>query len=504
MVFLALLVLLVFGQSVFFDFIRFDEEQYVTLNPHVLSGLSWRNIGWAFTTFDAGFWHPLTWISLMADAHIYGLFAGGYHGTNLLLHLLSTLLLFLVLRRMTGVAWQSVLVAALFAVHPLHVEPVAWIASRKDVLSTFFWILTMAAYVRYTEHRIWQRYVTVLICFAMGLMAKPMVVTLPIILLLCDYWPLGRLGLLGTVTPETGERCTPSLLIWEKMPMLVMAFLAGCLTIATVEGAGAMPTLGEMPLSLRLGNAVWAYVFYLWKTVWPFHLAVFYPHPGVLPLWKTVGSFFFLLLITGGVLYWGRIRPHLAIGWLWYVVTLLPVSGLLQVGSHAMADRYTYIPLIGLFIGATWEAGTWFPLQRYGRAARMALGISVVLFWAFISWMQVRHWQNSLTLFSHALCATNGNYLSYNNIGVELLTRGDVAGAEENYRKALAIKPNYATTLHNLGNIRLGQGRFDDAILLYRHALKSNPGYTAVYRNLGDAYLRRGFTSRPLHNIGLL
>ena len=498
MVALAVLVLLVFGQSLFFDFIRFDEEQYVTLNPHVLSGLTWDGLRWAFTTLEAGFWHPLTWISLMADAQLYGRHAGGYHGTNVLLHLASTLLLFRLLVRMTGATWRSALVAALFAVHPLHVEPVAWIAARKDVLSTFFWVLTMAAYVRYAERHVWQRYGLVLSCFALGLMAKPMLVTLPVILLLCDYWPLGRMTLKDEERPGSLEKHPFAFLVLEKAPLLVLAFMVGCVTIFAEQGAGAMPTIGEMSLSSRLGNAVWACVVYLWKTVWPTHLAVFYPHPGLLPPGKIMGAGALLLLLTAIVLYLGRTRPHLFVGWFWYIVTLVPVSGLLQVGSHAMADRYTYIPLIGILLLGVWEAGTWFPGRRHGRAARTSLAVAVVLLFTLAGSLQARHWQSSLTLFVHALQVTEGNYLIHNNLGVELLAQGDAAAAEHHYRLALQTKPTYPVALNNLGNIFLGRGQFDEAIRLFRQALRSNPAYWSVYRNLGDAYLRRGDCGRAI------
>jgi protein O-mannosyl-transferase len=498
MVALAVMVLAIFGQTISFDFIRFDEEQYVTQNPHVLSGLTSSSIAWAFTTLDAGFWHPLTWLSLMADAQLYGLHAGGYHGTNVLWHLSSTLLLFWVFLRMTGAPWRSGLVALLFAVHPLHVEPVAWIAARKDVLSTFFWILTMMAYVRYVERRVWYRYGQVLVCFALGLMAKPMLVTLPVILLLCDYWPLKRIAGRRVQTTGQREKLPFTRLLLEKSPLFVMAFLAGCLTMVAEQAAGAMLTLAQMSLSLRVGNAVWSYGLYLWKTVYPFNLAVFYPHPGLLPLWKLLPASILLVLLTGLTFRLSRSRPHLLVGWCWYIITLAPVSGILQVGSHAMADRYAYIPLIGPFIAASWESASWFLTWRCKQAIRIGLGGVVILVFAMAASLQVRHWQNSLALFAHALEVTEGNYLVHNNLGVELLARGNAAAAEEHYRLALRIKPTYAVTLNNMGNICLGRGQFDEAIRLFQQALDSNPQYSTVHRNLGDAYLRRGDCARAI------
>ena len=349
---LALAVLAVFGRLAAFDFVFFDDHVYVIEKAQVLAGLTPASAWWALTATDAGFWHPLTWISLMIDHELWGLNPGGYHLTNVLLHLTATLLLFAGLRRLTGAVVQSAFVAALFAVHPLHVESVAWIAERKDVLSGCFWMLTLLLYARYVERPGWGRYFLVLLSLILGLAAKPMVVTLPVILFLLDVWPCRRL------TVENRRR-NWQLVVGEKIPMLLLGAVAGIVTLVAEQQVGALKTFEEFSLSSRLANALVAYGFYLYKTIWPAGLAVYYPHPGHWPAGMVVLSLAVLMTATFLAVKRYQSRPFYLVGWLWYLISLLPVIGLLQIGSHAFADRYTYIPLIGVFIAVVWGVGDW-------------------------------------------------------------------------------------------------------------------------------------------------
>ncbi|MDI9569117.1 MAG: tetratricopeptide repeat protein [Pseudomonadota bacterium] len=359
---LALAVLAVFGRLAAFDFVFFDDQAYVLEKAQVWAGLTPASVWWALKATDAGFWHPLTWISLMIDHELWGLAPGGYHLTNVLLHLTATLLLFAGLRRLTGAVVQSAFVAALFALHPLHVESVAWIAARKDVLSGCFWMLTLLLYARYVERPGWGRYLLTLLSFLLGLAAKSMVVTLPVILLLLDFWPCGRL------TAENRRR-NWRLAVGEKAPFLLLGAVVGMATVAAEQQAGALKGFAEFPLAARLANAAVAYGFYLYKTAWPADLAVHYLHPGRWPAGMVALSLALLTSFTFLAVKTRQSRPFYLVGWLWYLIGLLPVIGLLQIGTHAFADRYAYIPLIGVFIAVVWGVGDWAAGRGEGRVA---------------------------------------------------------------------------------------------------------------------------------------
>ncbi len=500
--------LAVYGQVRHHEFIRFDEEVYVTANAQVLQGLTLANLHYAFTSLDAGLWHPLTWLSLMADRQLFGDNAGGYHLTNLLFHLASTLLLFFLFLRMTGAPWRSGCVAALFALHPLHVESVAWVAQRKDVLSAFFWMLTLGAYVRYARRPSWYRYLLVLLVFLLGLMAKPMLVTLPFVLLLLDYWPLGRfarpdadtLTLSDTDRPEEEVRVhrSPFFLLLEKVPLLILAFGAGLMAVYAEGEVGAMVSLGSLPLGTRLANALVSYGDYLVKMVWPFDLAVFYPHPGHPPMLKIILAAALLCSLTFLALKWAKSRPYLVMGWLWYAGTLLPVSGIVQVGSHGMADRYTYLPLLGIFIILSWGIPELLPRQRRTDLLLGLLAGSSLLFLMFLAAKQTAYWQNSETLFRHSLAVTSRNYLIHNNFGAVLMSKGDLEGAMAHYIKALAFKPGYAVTHNNLGNAFVVKGDHARARQHFQEALRIKPDYGRAHRNFGDLLMRMGATDEAL------
>ena len=477
---LILAVLIVYGRLAFFDSVFFDDHVYVIEKTQVLSGLSASSLHWAFTTTDAGFWHPLTWISLMIDHDLWGMNPGGYHLTNVFLHLAATLLLFAALHRLTGAIGKSGLVAAMFALHPLHVESVAWIAERKDVLSGVFWMLSLYLYARYAEKPILHRYALVLLSFFLGLMAKSMVVTLPIICLLLDIWPLKRLSM------QTWRH-----VVAEKIPFLILGTAAGAVTILAEQQVGALKTFAEFSLSGRLTNAVVAYGFYLYKTVYPFSLAVHYPHPGSWPLSIVSLS----LLIVGTVTFFAvklfKTQTYFLIGWLWYIITLLPVIGLIQIGNHAYADRYTYIPLIGVFMAVVWGAEAW-GNGKSGRQLSLAiLAVVVTVFFALVSSQQIRHWQNAETLFRQAVAVTGRNYLAHNNLGAALSRQGRYGEAVGQFILALNIRPDYPESLFNMGVALAGQGRYDDAILLYERVLALNPNFAEGHNNAAIVYARR-------------
>jgi tetratricopeptide (TPR) repeat protein len=493
-------ILSVFWQVQDHDFVNIDDPHYISDNPHVRSGLTRAGFIWAFTTTHAANWHPLTWLSHMLDCQLYGLNPSGHHLTSVLLHTANAVLLFLLLNRMTGGLWRSAFVAALFALHPLHVESVAWVSERKDVLSTLFWILTMWMYVRYVERPTLTRYMLALFTFALGLMAKPMLVTLPCVLLLLDYWPLERFRLSqsGGDTPATmralkGQGSTVLRLFGEKIPFFALTAVSSVVTFFVQKSAGALGALEIYPVKIRIANALVSYVSYISRTIWPHGLVIFYPHPGnSLPMWHAVGAGLLLACISLAVIRTARRHPYLAVGWLWYLGTLVPVIGLVQVGLQATADRYTYVPLIGLFIIIAWGV---FDLVKDWRHQRVGIAVSagILLFGlTTCTWLQVRHWRNSVTLFQHALQATSENYLAHNNLGAALLGQGKIEEGISHYYKALEIKPDYWLAHSNLAGFLVGQGRLEEAISHGSEALRDNPDSPEAHNNLGLALQRQG------------
>ncbi len=486
---LVLLTAAALGRLCGNDFVNYDDPLYVTDNPHVRDGLSGQNIAWAFTSTEALNWHPLTWISLQLDAQIYGTRAWGYHLTNLLLHAANTVVLFLALRRLTGALWRPALAAALFALHPLHVESVAWIAERKDVLSTFFGMLCLLAYGHYVQRPGPWRYLLVAAFLALGLMAKPMLVTLPFVLLLLDYWPLGRLFARGGA-PSGSWRW----IVLEKVPLLALAGVSAVLTVYAQQRGGAIETLTTLPFGVRLANAVVSYVRYLGLTLWPAGLAPFYPHPqDSLPAWQVSGAAALLIALSAGALALARRCPYLIVGWLWYLGTLVPVIGLVQAGEQALADRYTYVPLIGLFLAAAWGAGDLAGWQPIRRGMLTAAAASVLLACAVLSWKQAGVWHDSRSLWEHALRVTPDNHVARNNLGVALLANGgDLAEAEHHLRAALQLKPDYARPCASLALILDQQGRLEEALDYYRETLRLEPRLVGTRVSYGVALCRSG------------
>lgn len=468
---LALATLAVYWQVSQYNFINCDDPVYATENIHVQSGLTLDGIRWAFSTIYAEFWHPLTWLSLMLDYQIYGLNAGGYHLTNLILHILSTLLLFWLFNRMTGMIWRSAFVAGLFALHPLHVESVAWIAERKDVLSGFFFMLTLCLYVYYTEKPDIRRYLLVLVSFICGLMSKSIVVTLPFILILLDYWPLGRLWR------------------WrEKIPLFV---LSAAVCIITVY-AQYKPFVKDFPLDSRIANAVVSFVTYLGQTFWPQDLAVFYPFVDKLPVWQVVGSAMLIVFISVAVVVVAKQLPGLLVGWLWYVTILLPVIGVIQVGNHSMADRYMYLPLIGIGIILAWGMPLLFPSENIRKNFLLPAGLFCVAVMAVLTLQQGGYWKNSIILFSRALQVTENNYIAYNNRGVDYDELEQYQNAIKDYNEAIRLIPNYQEAYNNRGITYGKLSKYHLAINDFNKVIDLNPDHVKAYNNRGLVYFIEG------------
>ena len=463
------------------DFVYYDDPKYVTENAVVLRGLTLPGIRWAFTTGTDANWFPLTWMTHMLDVQLYGAHAGGHHVTNLMLHVISTLLLFGVLYRMTGAMGRSGFVAGLFALHPLHVESVAWVAERKDVLSTLFWMLTLWAYVWYVRKPQLKRMLLVLLMFALGLMSKPMLVTLPFVLLLLDAWPLNRLS----------ERSIRQLIV-EKLPMFALAIASSIVTFIVQRKGGAVGGLEAYPLVLRIGNALVSYVGYIGRMFWPARLAAFYPYPESLSTGAALGAAVILAAITFLAIRNARSRPYLIVGWLWYLGTLVPVIGLIQVGNQAMADRYTYVPLIGLFIIIAWGAYDLLAKWTLRRIVLPITGALVLASCAIIAHAQVQHWKSSSALWTHALDVTDDNYVANNNLGLALAGQGKIDEAIEHYNEALRLRPNYATARTNLGAALAKQGKSADAISNYTQVLKTKPELPEAHVDLGAALVAQG------------
>ena len=576
---LALVTMAVYLPVARNGFVNYDDSDYVTANPHVQGGLVWENVVWAFKTGHSSNWHPLTWLSHMLDCQVFGAKAGAPHLVSAAIHALNAVLLFFVLRQLTGKEWRSAAVAALFALHPLHVESVAWISERKDVLSTFFFLLTLGAYGEYarrsepsqfrnrkcendpkaTENtqrekansrfafHIWPYYLLALLFFALGLMSKPMLVTLPFVLLLLDCWPLGRcdwfdrprfmatgratagdpksenpkprqvqadrrLSKAKTSARETASEsranraCAgPSRdgagpgkgwgrpwgwLVLEKAPIFVLAAGSSVITFFVQREGGAVST--SITLGARVANALVSYMRYLRKTVWPDDLSVLYPHPGHWPAWQVAGCALLLVTISGAVFLLGRGRAYLVVGWLWFLGTLVPVIGLVQVGIQSMADRYTYGPLIGVFIMLVWGTGELIERWPKTQAAIVAGTMAALVILAALTFRQAGFWQNSETLFRHAVEVTRNNYLAYNNLGYFLAGEGKTAEAMEDYRMSLKINPAYEDALNNLGYGYAGQKNYAEAIRLYEAALHVRPRHPEVHNNLGNALAEMG------------
>ncbi len=492
-VYLALTVttLGVFGQVWNFEFTNYDDDQYVSQNLHVLNGPTPDGIIWAFTTPHIGNWLPLTWLSFMLDCRLFGLNAGWMHLINLLMHILNTLLLFAVLKKMTGALWPSAFVAAAFALHPMHVESVAWITERKDVLSTLFLLLTLTTYVCYVKNRSLPSYLLTILLFVFGLLAKPMLVTLPFLLLLLDYWPLERFA--APQTASIDRRRILYRIIIEKIPFFALAAVSGAITFIVQKGIGAVPDIDTISLQSRVANAFLSYTRYIGKMFRPQNLAAFYPRDiDKFSFWQIAMCAMLLLGISVFVICFGRRRKYLPVGWFWFVGTLIPVIGLVQSGKQAYADRYTYISYIGLFIMIAWGLREIFSKWPY---RKIALGIAAAIVLTALgicTYIQAGYWKNSFTLFSHALKATQNNYIAHNNLGNYFTHHNDVPSAIEHCWKALEIAPNNLYALNNLGYLMIGKGDFKKAIEYLQQAIEVKTDFAEARCNLAKALAPQG------------
>lgn len=477
---LVLMTILLYLPVTGHQFVVIDDHEYITENPMVQAGITLSGIVWAFSTGHASNWHPMTWLSHMVDCQIYGLAPGGHHLTNVLLHAANVLLLFLLLLRMTSRTWCSACVAAFFAVHPLHVESVAWASERKDVLSACFFLLTLWFYFNHTRQPQNRRpYILALILFALGLMSKPMLVTLPCVLLLLDYWPLKRFG----VVPLRQ-------LLVEKLPFFALALADGIVTCLVQRGATSSFELA--PFFTRIANAVVAYALYIGDTFWPLRLAVMYPYSRTIPAWSIIGGALLLAILTALFLLRARREPFLIVGWLWFLGTLVPTIGLIQVGAQCMADRYMYIPSIGLFIVVVWGAAAWLsgvaPARMFlGGVALAALAACVML-----TRVQLKTWADSGELLRHAIKVTRDNYIAWDGLGTYLDSTGQRDEAIKAYTEALRLKPNYAQAQYDLGTALLAAGRRDEAMQHLLDAVKYDPAFARAHINLGKAFLDQG------------
>jgi len=498
--------LAVYWQVLFSDFITFDDPHYVTDNQYVRTGFTRNNIKWAFTPAIFGYWHPLTWLSHMLDCQLYGLRPAMHHMGNLLIHIANSLLLFLVFKRMTGAVFSSAFLAAVFALHPLNVESVAWVTERKNVLSTLFWLLTMWGYTDYVRRGGLLRYSVTLLLFALGLLAKPMLVTLPFVLLLLDHWPFGRFqpeqsaDEIGKDNQKGGESVVSdyrwsvvSRLILEKVPFFALSAISAYLSFSSVRRLGVATSTALVPIRLRIANALASYVSYIGKMIWPRKLAVFYPYPDTVLLWEAIGALLTLICVSVLAVWIFRSRRYLAVGWLWYLGTLIPVSGLVQAGLWpAMADRWAYVPLVGLFIIIAWGVPDILTKWLFRNVVLVAAALIVLAALSVCASLQLRYWRSSIALFQHTIGVTEDNYQAHFSMIKPLRQQGRTAEAIEHGYKALNINPNYPSTHNSLGAVLIDSGELDKAIAHLRKALRLKPDFPAAHVNLGAALVKQG------------
>ncbi len=479
---LVAIILGVYWQVRDFPFIYYDDPEYVFENVRVQQGLTFDNIKWALTTTHFSNWHPLTWTSHMLDAQLYGNNAGQHHFVNVLLHILNTLLLFNLFRKLTGNTLSSALVAGLFAVHPLHIQSVAWISERKDLLCGLFFFLTLTNYCTYSKTGSKASYGLAFFCYILGLMAKPMIVTLPFLLLLLDYWPLCQF---------TSRKNNFATLFLEKIPFFLLAGLSCVVTLYAQQVGGSVASLAQISPAARIQNALVSYLLYLWKALIPRDLAILYPHPGTHPSWLILIATVILALITVSALWWASRKPCLLVGWFWFMGMFVPVIGIIQVGVQAMADRYTYLPMIGIYCCF---AFLFHDIQQAQKKTRFysLIALVIICILSFRTWQELRHWQNGKTLFARAVLVTKNNYVAHNNLGYELVQALDFNGAKKEFERALEIDPNFQVAHLNLGRSFMEEGNVAEAISHYEAALKIDPNYADAHNNLGNALLRGG------------
>jgi tetratricopeptide (TPR) repeat protein len=493
--------LAVYSQVRSFEFVNYDDREYVSANARVRAGLNAESLAWALTTSYGGNWFPLTWMSHMLDCQLSGLDSGLHHLTSVLIHGLSTLLLFAALKRMTGSRWSSAFVAFLFALHPLHVESVAWVTERKDVLSAFFWFLTIWGYARYVERPRLSRYLFVLVSFCLGLMSKSMVVTLPFVLLLLDLWPLRRISFESAEVPKgsrlkakPGEKAKAKVgtILLEKVPLFVLSAIISIITFIVQRGSGAVVPLDLVPLGTRLSNGLISYILYIYNILWPAGLSAFYPPPPALPAWQILGAGLALAALSVVAFLRFRRYPYLAIGWFWFLGTLVPVIGFVQVGMQARADRYTYLPSVGILLLVSWGVADL--MKRWPRAKPVLAGLLAAscLACAILTWTQTHYWRDSMSLFQHALEVTTDNHVAHNGVGIALQEQGRIEEAIAHFQEAIKLRPRYPEAHANLGDALLRLGRIEEAVPQLNEAIRLHPGSLEARIDLGVAYNAQG------------
>ncbi|MCI5118068.1 MAG: tetratricopeptide repeat protein [Candidatus Electrothrix sp. LOE1_4_5] len=482
------------------EFIGYDDDNYVTGNPYVTNGINRENLFWAIRSTHVSNWHPITWLSHMLDVEFYGMNAGGHHLTSLLFHIGNSLLLFILFSKMTGCIRRSFIVAFLFAIHPLHVESVAWVAERKDVLSTFFALLALWYYLRYVRCQKITSYLLMTVFFILALMSKPMVVTLPFVLLLLDYWPLKRIRF-GQNNPvgNIGTQRSAWQLVYEKIPLIVLTGISCVVTFIVQQKGGAVALPEVYPLGMRLANALTSYVKYLQKTVLPYDLAILYPYPKAITAGQIGGATILLAGITLFVLRYCKRFPWLFVGWFWYIGTLLPVIGIVQAGVQSMADRYTYISLTGIFIILSWGLTEFFRNRHYNRILLSAVTVGVFSALAIISWRQVSFWKNSISLFTHTLEVTKNNYVIHNNLGFELALLGQKKEALKQYKEAVRINPNFEQAHINYASLLFSLGKVAESFSYYQEVLKNNPTFARTHYSFAVQLLKTGKNESASH-----
>ena len=501
--FLVVSILTIYYQVINFDFLYFDDVPYVTNNPMVQKGITLNSIQWAFSSFGyASNWHPLTWISHMIDVEVFGLTPGGHHFTNVVFHIANTLLLFFIFLRMTDEKWKCAIVAALFAVHPLHAESVAWIAERKDVLSTFFLMLTIWSYIWYVNKPEVLKYLLVIILYILGLMSKPMLVTLPFILLLLDFWPIRRIEFVKShakLSPQGVKSVSAEFqwnramfLVWEKIPLFILAAMSSAITFLAQKRGGAIEKLEVIPMGSRIANAIISYTKYLSKTFCPINLSACYPYPKTFSPVLVVGLFLFLVFITLFISRFAKQLSYLLVGWLWYLGTLFPVIGIVQVGSQSMADRYSYISSIGIFIILAWGTATLLKRWKCEKYTPILFFVVIIPILMGLGWKQVGYWKDSIALFNHAVNVTENNYLAHSNLSFALYIKNDIDDAIYHAQKAVDIAPNYINALYNLGHALNKKRHFQEAIIQFRKILQKDPNDVDSHYELGYAFIGQG------------
>lgn len=512
---IALSVGILYGKTALFDFVSFDDADYVTQNLHVQAGLTWESVRWAFTTFHGANWFPVTWLSHMIDAQLFGPWAGGHHISNTLFHLVNSLLLALLLYRLTNCFWKSALVAALFAVHPLNVESVAWVSERKNLLSTLFFLSTIYAYFYYTNHRTLPRYLAVVILFALGLMAKPMLVSLPLVLLLLDWWPLQRFS-----SPDNEaefpagrkfHRQITRALLTEKIPLLLMSLVSAVITLLSQKQGETVVSGQILPIFQRIGRMFIHDCWYLCKILWPADLAFYYPVEIAIPMWKLALAVTFIIAVSLFTICIANSRRFLLTGWLWFLITLMPVIGLVAVGMQGTADRYAYIPSIGIFISLVWLADDLRSISGCRYWPLTAISAILLGILAVLTWRQMDTWRNSASLSAHAVTVTKDNYVAMTILGDTFDDAGRNTEAIGYYKRALQIRPEYEIARNSLGVALCRQGRTEEAMREFSNAVRLRPSYADAYVNMGVCeaassnreeavrFFRQALTIKPDH-----